>query len=376
LVALQTRTPARNPAFVEERKYPLEERKYPLGERKYPLEERNWARPETLERKRTTPSLCITSHVARGRRLGRSMLINDGLPFHSGEALDHFASKRAFHEAHRVGRLRWIAYALSIDAGVPDSPSVRARAARLVVPDHAVASDDYAAFVLGADTRSPGHRWEQRPMYLVQHTRYRSAPGYARVRQSNHIPDDDVMEISGLRLTTPLRTASDLLRLRKRPYALAAADAMAFAHLIQPDDLCSYITNLSRLPGLRQAQELAVRVTHLAESHGESWQPCRILDAGFPRPTLQYPVFDSYGVERRLDMAYEGLLTASEYDGREFHTAESDRASDQARRSDLAGRLGWRFSIGTYERIFGSSTAFEDELGGFLGQAPLPRTWR
>jgi hypothetical protein len=75
-------------------------------------------------------------------------------------------------------------------------------------------------------------------------------------------------------------------------------------------------------------------------------------------------------------MAYEGLLTASEYDGREFHTAESDRASDQARRSDLAGRLGWRFSIGTYERIFGSSTAFEDELGGFLGQAPLPRTWR
>jgi len=95
------------------------------------------------------------------------MLINDGRPFHSRDALDHFASRRAFREAQRIGQLRWVAYSLSVDATVPDSMRVRAQAARLVVPDHAVASDDYAAFVLGADTRSPGSRWEQRPMYLV-----------------------------------------------------------------------------------------------------------------------------------------------------------------------------------------------------------------
>jgi hypothetical protein len=304
------------------------------------------------------------------------MLINDGLPFHSRDALNHFGSRHAFQEAHRVGLLRWIAYALSIDNQVPDSQSVRAQAARLVVPEHAVASDDYAAFVLGADTRSPGSRFEHRPMYLVQHTRYRSVDGYAQVRQSKDIPNDDVMEISGLRLTTPLRTAADLLRLKRRPYALAAADAMAFAKIVDADELGAYIPGLHRLPGLPQAQELAVRVTHLAESHGESWQRCRILDAGFPRPTLQLPVVDSYGVDRRLDMAYEGFLVASEYDGREFHTAESDRDSDEARRTDLSRRLGWRFNIGTYERIFGNSTAFEDELGGLLGATPRPRTWR
>jgi hypothetical protein len=183
------------------------------------------------------------------------------------------------------------------------------------------------------------------------------------------------MEIDGLRLTTPLRTAADLMRLKRRPHALAAADAMAFARVIDPDVLCSYVASLHRLPGLPQAQELAVRVTHLAESPGESWQRCRILDAGFPRPHLQFPVVDSYGVERRLDMAYEGLLVASEYDGREFHTAESDRAADSARRSDLSVRYGWRFNIGTYERVFGSSTDFEDELGHFLGQTPCSRAW-
>ena len=303
------------------------------------------------------------------------MLINDGLPFHSRDALNHFSSRHAFQEAHRVGRLRWIAYALSIDAAVPDSQLVRAQAARHVVPDHAVASDDYAAFVLGVDTRSPGNRFEQRPMYMVQHTRYRSSEGYAQVRQSKDIPNDDVMEISGLRLTTPLRTAADLLRLKRRPYALAAADAMALAKVIDAADLCDYIAELHRLPGLPQAQELAVRVTHLAESHGESWQRCRILDAGFPRPALQLPVVDARGVKRRLDMAYEGLLAASEYDGHEFHTADLDRADDEWRRTDLSVRLGWRFNIGTYERIFGTSTTFEEELGGLLGQSPRPRTW-
>ena len=303
------------------------------------------------------------------------MLINDGRPFHSRQASNCFNSRRAFREAHRVGQLRWVAYAISIDANVPDSVVVRAQAARLVVPDHAVASDDYAAFVLGADTRPPSRRWEQRPMYLVQHTRYRSKAGYALVRQSTHIPDDDVMEVAGLRLTTPLRTAADLLRLSRRPYGLAAADAMARARLIDRDDLCSYIARLRCLPGLAQAQELAVRVTPLSESHGESWQRCRILDAGFPRPELQFPVIDSYGVERRLDMAYEGFRVASEYDGREFHTAVSDQVADEARRSDLSVRLGWRFSLGTYARVFGTSTDFEDELGALLGLRPRPRTW-
>ena len=183
------------------------------------------------------------------------------------------------------------------------------------------------------------------------------------------------MELEGLRLTTPLRTTADLLRLSRRPYALAAADAMAFAGVIAHDDLCSYIATLHRLPGLLQAQDLAPRVTHLAESHGESWQRCRILDAGFPCPELQFPEIDSYGIKRRLDMAYEEVRVATEYDGREFHTAATDRTDDDARRTDLTIRRGWRFVLGTYERIFGPSAEFDVELGSLLGTRPRPRWW-
>ncbi len=183
------------------------------------------------------------------------------------------------------------------------------------------------------------------------------------------------MEIEGVKLTTPLRTASDLLRLRRRPYALAAADAMAFAGIVKRDELCSYISQLGRLPGLVQAQELSQRVTHLAESHGESWQRCRILDAGFPPPQLQLCVTDAEGVERRLDMAYEEQRVAVEYDGREFHSAQLDQHKDALRRNGLWLLGGWRFHIGTFERIFGVSAAFEEELGQLIGVRPRPRTW-
>jgi hypothetical protein len=303
------------------------------------------------------------------------MLINDGLPFQSRDAREHFATRQEFIEARRRGLIRWVVRSVAIDASVPDSVAVRAQAARLVVPEHAVASDHYAAFVLGVDTKPPGRRWELRPSYLVLHSRYRSTSDRAVVRQSKRIPDEEVLELGGLRFTTPLRTAADLLRLGRRPYALAAADAMAHGRLVTPDDLCSYIAELHRLPGLVQAQELATRVSHLPESHGESWQRCRILDVGFPRPHLQHPVTDSYGIERRLDMAYEEVRVAAEYDGREFHSSDHDRSADTARRSDLATREGWRFVLGTFERVFGTSPELDYELGAFLGLTPKPRTW-
>ncbi len=303
------------------------------------------------------------------------MLINDGLPFHSRDAHQHFRSQREFIEARRLGRIRWVVHSIAVDASVPDSSFLRAQAARIVVPEFAIASDDYAAYVLGVDTKPPGRRWELRPSFVVPHGKYRSSPGYAMVRQSKDIPDRDIVEFEGLRLTSPLRTTVDLLRLRRRPYALGAGDAMAHAGLIVEEDLCAYVGDLHRLPGLPQAKELAPRVNHLAESHGESWQRCRILDAGFPCPELQHHVTDSHGIERRLDMAYEESGVATEYDGREFHTADRDRAGDADRREDLAFIGGWRFVLGTYERVFGTTPDFEHELGDLLQISPLPRFW-
>jgi hypothetical protein len=302
-------------------------------------------------------------------------LINDGRPFRSRDAAEHFSSSAEFKDSLRTGTIRWVARRVAVDSNIPDSRSLRAQAARLVMPEYAIACDDYAAFILGASTEPPGRRWEQRPTYLVTHASYVSRPGYAIVRQSTDIPDADIMEIEGLRITAPVRTASDVLRRHFRPYALAAGDAMYRARLITPGTVGDYLGDLFHLPGLRQARELVTRLTPDAESHGESWLRCRILDAGFPRPSIQFKIPDSRGVIRRFDMAYEQFRVAPEYDGREDHTAVGDQEFDEDRRDDFRRRLGWRFPIGTYERVFGQNPAYDLELGAMIGRDPLPRRW-
>lgn len=302
-------------------------------------------------------------------------LINGGRPFRSRDAADFFGSRKEFKEAISQGLIRWVVRSVAVDSAIPDSRSVRAQAARLVVPTHAIASDDYAAFIYGADTQRPGRRWEKRPMYMVTHSSYISRPGYAIVRQSKGIPDEDVLEIDGLLLTTPVRTASDLLRLHYRPHALAAGDAMTRAGLIVPGAVAEHLSRLHRVPGLPQARELVHRLTPDAESHGESWLRCRILDAGFPCPTIQYRIRDALGIVRRFDLAYEEVRVAAEYDGREHHTADEDQELDGSRRNDFRLRLGWRFLIAVYESVFGHDTSYEEQLGELIGVEPRPRTW-
>ncbi len=213
-------------------------------------------------------------------------------------------------------------------------------------------------------------------MYLVRHARYISRPGYALVRQSNDLSDVDVIEMEGVRLTSSVRTASDLLRRHYRPYALAAGDAMDRAELISPAAVADHLESLFHVRGLRQARELVHRLTPDSESHGESWMRCRILDAGFPRPSIQFKILDSGGVLRRFDLAYEEFRAAAEYDGREYHTASKDRELDEVRREEFRWRLGWRFLIGVSGNIFGQDPAFETELGAMIGRSPLPRRWR
>ena len=187
---------------------------------------------------------------------------------------------------------------------------------------------------------------------------------------------NDIMEIDGLRITTPTRTTADFLRRLWRPYALGAADAMAHADLIDVHELQDYLKRLRGYRGIRQARNLAQLIEPLAGSHGESWQRLRMLDAGFPRPEPQFEVVGEDGRARFFDHAYPELLIATEYDGREFHTDKADKAYDYSRRGYFEKRYGWRFLISGQGDIFGTDPAFEIALGKLYGRDPwLPRSW-
>jgi hypothetical protein len=231
------------------------------------------------------------------------------------------------------------------------------------------------AFLLGVDTFPPRERFNFVPQCVVPHHSGRCTRRLVRCHEG-YLPDKDLMELDGLVVTTPVRTTADLLRSLWRPHAMAAADAMAHAGLVDRAQVMSYIATMRRYPGIIQARALARLIEPRTESPGESHQRLRLIDAGFPIPEPQFIVTDLAGYPvARLDHAYPEKRVGSEYDGREFHSDDESKESDETKRSYLINILRWRLAIGTYERIFGTDPAFEQEIGEWIGMEPRPRLW-
>jgi hypothetical protein len=303
-------------------------------------------------------------------------LIHDGLPFLGAATPQLALTPDRLRQLLREHHVRRIFRGVYVDASVPDDRNLRCRALHLVMPRYGVLFGCSAAWALGADTFPPAERFNFTPVCVVPHGTTRCTSPYVRCVEG-YLPGPDVMLVDSLRITVPVRTAADLLRRLRRPYALSAVDAMAHAALVTPAELVRYIDGLKHYPGIVQARELAVLVEPLAESPGESWQRLRLIDAGFPRPQPQFVVFDYAGREiARLDHAYPEVRVGAEYDGAEFHSHDEDRRRDESRREYLRRAMGWRITSAGQESILGKDASFEEEMGTWLGMVPeLPRQW-
>lgn len=301
-------------------------------------------------------------------------LINDGSPFTTAHAPSIGLTPKMLRLRLEQGLLRREFRNVYVDASVPDSRRTRLSSLALVTPDNAIVCDETAAWVRGLDVFAPGRKRDLMPSMVVRHGTARVEHPGSTGRQAI-IEPDDIEYVGGLFITTALRTTSDLLRRMYRPYALAAADSFAHAGLIEVDELVDFVARLKGYRGIVQARSLAAIVEPATQSPGESWQRLRILDAGLPPPTPQFEVVDDFGRSYFIDLPYPEVLVGTEYDGREFHTDKQHQEHDLIRRSYLSDLYGWRWVIGTRERIFGADTSFEHELGALLGIAPRPRRW-
>ncbi len=303
-----------------------------------------------------------------------SEFVNDGYPFTVNQACRVGLTPKTLRATYDQHLLRREFRGVYVDARVPDSRRGRLRAIKLVTPDNAIVCDETAAWLYGLEVFAPGRRHDFEPSMVVRHGKARVEHPGSRGRQAI-ISADDIDFLDGIHLTTPTRTASDLLRRMYRPYALAAADAFAHAGLVDRAELNEYVARLKGYRGIVQARRLAAIIEPRTQSPGESWQRLRMLDAGFPPPEPQFEVVDDFGRSYFLDLPYPALLIGTEYDGGEFHTDAAHRRHDRDRRAYLSDVYGWRWVIGTRDRIFGNDTSFENELGTLLGIEPLPRRW-
>jgi hypothetical protein len=213
------------------------------------------------------------------------------------------------------------------------------------------------------------------PECVVPHHLSRQRRPGVRTVESNLEPDD-VTTVNGIRVTTPDRTAVDLLRFQRRPFALSSVDALARADLIDLWAVRRRIARLARHPGIRQARELVTMVNRARESHGESWTFLRLVDSNLPWPKPQIKVLDRYGrLVARVDMGYEQVRVGVEFDGRQFHTG-ADEDHDERRRERLRKEFDWRIVTCNVASVMGADPALEREVAQLIGVESLkPRLW-
>lgn len=285
----------------------------------------------------------------------------DGFPL----PLDRpFAYRTALREAGLTGRdLQWLVAqgflvrpirGVYVAAHLPDSVDLRCACLRLVVPADAVICDRHAGWLHGAEmVLAPGEHLAVAPIRIfLPRGRGRLRNGLADSGERSFRPND-LMEIDGLRVTTPIRTAWDLGRNRWRERSLAGLDQMLRLRLFTREELVAGVGRFRGMRWVRVLRPMALLADGRAESPPESVLRLRWLETLLFEPIPQFEVWVGDEFLARLDLASEDLRWGAEYDGAEWHSSPEQLAHDRARREVCEQRASWLVTPFRKENLFG-----------------------
>jgi very-short-patch-repair endonuclease len=160
------------------------------------------------------------------------------------------------------------------------------------------------------------------------------------VTRNETLLDHEVARLGAMAVTTADRTAFDLARRGPTWQAVANLDALARATQFMVDDVRALAVRHPHVKGLRRVDPVLDLVDAGAESPRETRLRLMLVDEGFPRPRTQIPVLGRDGRPRYyLDMGWEDLMVAVEYDGR--HHADRPIYSKDIIRLEYLNSLGW-----------------------------------
>lgn len=156
------------------------------------------------------------------------------------------------------------------------------------------------------------------------------------VRNETFAPDE-VTKVAGIPVTTAARTAFDLGRHLPRGEAIARLDALKRMTAYEDADV---LTLANRYRGARGVKALRAALPFVdggAASPKETWLRLLLVDAGLPRPTTQYPVFERSGrLVRVLDLYWDDYAVGAEYDGDQHRTDRRQYVKDARVKRRLA----------------------------------------
>jgi very-short-patch-repair endonuclease len=264
-------------------------------------------------------------------------------PFTLDDALRAGVTRNALQSApwRRIFREVWVWDEL------PDCREQRLAAARLVLPPRAVAVGLTAAWLHGVDVRRP----DDFDIHVGFPKGQRIRPRTHLVVSQETLAESDIVELNGLKVTSPVRTTFDCMRLLRGDARLGVADAMTHARLHTVEELRTYFAGQRRLRNLRVAELLVDDIEPKADSPMETRLRLAVVEGGNPRPQAQVHVFDRAGdYIGRSDLGYEELRIAIEYDGA-LHWLQ--RREDDRRRQRMR-EAGWIVLVFSADDVYGA----------------------
>lgn len=213
-----------------------------------------------------------------------------------------------------------------------------------------------AAFLHGLPLPLPlEHQAREVPTVGVprDHTRIRR-PGVVGRRLD--VDASDVVDVLGIRCTSPVRTWAELAASLSIGQLTAVTDALLARRRPLATRAELEAMHLRLLGGRGSAnRRLALDLaSERAESPRESQLRVLLVMAGLPEPECNVEIFDDGRFVARVDLFYRQARLIIEYDG-DHHRAARQWSNDQRRRAELES-LGYRFTVVT-ARDFDDPTA-------------------
>jgi len=172
------------------------------------------------------------------------------------------------------------------------------------------------------------------------------------------LPELDVCEIDGQRVTTLARTVFDLLRTLTMERSVPIGDA-ALRLGLTLEDLAEVAGRCIGWRGMLQARRAMKFLDARSESAGESYSRVLLDRLGVPAPIPQFEVWHRGMLVGRADFGWQEFRTLVEFDGKQKYGSllkpgqtAADAVFAEKRREDALRDLGWQIVRWIWEDLY------------------------
>jgi hypothetical protein len=163
--------------------------------------------------------------------------------------------------------------------------------------------------------------------------------------------EQEVMELDGIRISTPARTWLDLAGILPLEDLVAVGDQLVrqprpgLEDRIEPWSTLPQLNEMMqrhpKLKGIVKAREAAELVRHGSDSAPETFLRLALTAAGLPEPELQLRIVPNDPYSPAADLGYRAQRIAIQYDG--GHHLTREQQSRDNRRDESFNAAGWRY---------------------------------